>query len=157
MKVMPSTFSRSPDQTDSSEAFSIVAYDDAVHRDEVVALWRAESGDTSAHNEPNLAINRKLAVQDGLFFVAIKAGEVVGSIMAGYDGHRGWLYSLVVRPDRRHQGIGSALVREAEQALAVRGCMKINLQIVEGNAGVKPFYEALGYALEIRYSMGKRL
>jgi ribosomal protein S18 acetylase RimI-like enzyme len=82
---------------------------------------------------------------------------VAGTIMAGYDGHRGWLYSLAVAPEHRRRGIGSALVRHAEQELRKRGCLKINLQILEANAAVAAFYEALGYAVEPRVSLGKRL
>ncbi|WP_353566870.1 GNAT family acetyltransferase [Haloferula sargassicola] len=127
------------------------------HRGEVIALWRQVFGYEDAHHEPNLAIDRKLALDDGLFFVALCDGAVVGSIMAGYDGHRGWLYSLAVLPDFRHRSIGSELVAKAEEALARRGCMKINLQIVEGNEGVQAFYASLGYSTEVRISMGKRL
>lgn len=76
--------------------------------------------------------------------------------MSGYDGHRGWLYSLAVLPEHRHAGIGSALVLHAEKALLSRGCLKINLQVVESNSQVVTFYQALGYAVEPRVSMGKR-
>ena len=78
-------------------------------------------------------------------------------MLAGYDGHRGWLYSVAVHPAHRHKGIGSALVRHAEQALTARGCMKINLQIVGGNEAVTAFYATLGYMVEPRVSMGKRI
>ena len=130
---------------------------DSEHREEVIALWHDVFGYEAAHNEPNLAIDRKLALGDGLFFVALCDGAVVGSIMAGYDGHRGWLYSLAVLPGYRHRSIGSELVAKAEEALAGRGCMKINLQIVEGNEGVQAFCASLGYSTEVRVSMDKRL
>jgi GNAT superfamily N-acetyltransferase len=51
---------------------------------------------------------------------------MVGTAMAGYDGHRGWLYSAAVRGDHRRSGLGSSLVHHAERALAATGCMKIN-------------------------------
>ena len=82
---------------------------------------------------------------------------MAGTILAGYDGHRGWLYSVAVSPSHRKQGLGTALVNQAERALAERGCMKINLQIISGNGEVAAFYESLGYALEQRISMGKRI
>lgn len=135
----------------------IVIYDDSFHRPGTVALWQNIFGYEGAHNEPNLVIERKLAVDDGLFWVAADGDAVVGSIMAGYDGHRGWLYSLAVLPDCRGGGLGSVLVKTAEVALADRGCVKINLQIIESNAAVKAFYESLGYTVEPRVSMGKRL
>ena len=92
---------------------------------------------------------------DGLFFAAVDAHEVVGTVMAGYDGHRGWLYMVSVRPSHRKRGVGTLLVRHAERALAATGCLKINLQTIEGNAALIPFYEALGYRSEPRISMGR--
>ena len=75
--------------------------------------------------------------------------------MAGYDGHRGWLYSVAVDPDHRRAGIGKAMVRQAERALRDLGCNKINLQVRERNASVVAFYESLGYSLEPVLGMGR--
>jgi ribosomal protein S18 acetylase RimI-like enzyme len=130
---------------------------DALHRSQVVALWKSVFGYDTPHNDPGLAIDKKLEVNDGLLFVAVAGTTVVGTIMAGYDGHRGWLYSLAVAPAHRRQGIGSRLVCHAESALITKGCVKINLQILEDNASVAAFYAALGYALEKRISLGKRI
>jgi len=77
--------------------------------------------------------------------------------MAGYDGHRGWLYSLAVAASHRRQGIGSRLAAVAEEALTKKGCVKINLQILPGNESVAAFYESLGFSVEQRVSMGKRI
>lgn len=132
-------------------------FDDDAHREQVIALWQTVFGDASAHNSPALVIDTKLAALDGLFFVALLHDRVVGTVMAGYDGHRGWLYSVAVHPDHRQQGIGSQLVARAERTLTGRGCLKINLQILEDNAAVAAFYASLGYAVEPRVSMGKRL
>ena len=131
-------------------------YGDQAHRAEVIRLWENVFGYEAAHNSPSLAIDRKLAIQDGLFFVATQEGRVTGSVLAGYDGHRGWLYSVAVHPDYRHKGLGTALVHHAEAALTERGCVKINLQIADGNEEVSAFYASLGYATEKRISMGKR-
>lgn len=120
-------------------------YRDRQHRTQVVALWQQAFGYDTAHNVPTLAIDKKLAVNDGLFFVATDKKTVIGTILAGYDGHRGWLYSVAVHADYRRHGLGSSLVRHAEQALTALGCMKINLQITGGNDAVVGFYEALGY------------
>ena len=90
-------------------------------------------------------------------FVAMDGGAVVGTIICGYDGHRGWIYSLAVAPAHRRQGIGSRLVSHAEHALGRRGCTKINLQIMEGNESVAAFYSSLSYCVEKRVSMGKTL
>lgn len=77
--------------------------------------------------------------------------------MGGYDGHRGWVYSLAVGEARRHTGIGSALVERIEDALKALGCLKVNLQVVGSNSNVVDFYKRLGFSVEDRISMGKRL
>ena len=135
----------------------IEAYDDRRHRDDVVALWQAVFGYDAPHNAPALVIDRKLAAGDGLFFVACREAGLVGTILAGYDGHRGWLYSVAVDPQHRQARIGTALVQHAEQALTARGCVKINLQIIGGNRQVTDFYRSLGYEVEDRISMGRRV
>lgn len=138
-------------------SIAITPYTDALHRSQVVALWKSVFGYDTPHNDPGLSIDKKLEVNDGLLFVAVADTTVVGTIMAGYDGHRGWLYSLAVAPSHRGRGLGSRLVSHAEGELISRGCMKINLQILEGNASVAAFYTALGYAVEKRVSLGKRI
>ncbi|MPR03175.1 GNAT family acetyltransferase [Pseudomonas sp. MAFF 212408] len=140
-----------------SSRHPIGPYRDRQHRAQVVALWQEAFGYDTAHNLPSLAIDKKLAVNDGLFFVAIDKKAVIGTVLAGYDGHRGWLYSVAVHADYRRHGLGASLVRHAEQALTALGCMKINLQITGGNDAVVGFYEALGYAVEPRISMGKKI
>lgn len=139
-----------------SSAITIAVYDNATQRQQIIDLWNSVFGYDTPHNEPSLALDQKRAVEDDLLFVALKADQVVGTIMAGYDGHRGWLYSVAVLPEHRQEGIGSALVRYAERELVSRGCLKINLQVVESNSEVVAFYESLGYQVEPRVSMGKR-
>ncbi|MDF3163772.1 GNAT family acetyltransferase [Pseudomonas proteolytica] len=140
-----------------SSRHPIGPYRDRLHRAQVATLWQAAFGYDTAHNRPELAIDKKLAVDDGLFFVATDKTAVIGTLMAGYDGHRGWLYSVAVHPDYRRQGLGASLVRHGEQALIALGCLKINLQITSGNEAVVGFYEALGYGVEPRISMGKKI
>ena len=123
----------------------------------VIALWAAVFPDDPPRNEPGLLLDRKLAQKDGLVFVAHDDGEVVGAVVAGYDGVRGWIYHLAADPARRGEGIGAALVRAAEAELASRGCPKVNLQVRDTNAGVVGFYEALGYSVDPATSMGRRL
>ena len=135
----------------------IANYSNNHHRHAVIALWETVFGYETAHNTPSLAIDKKLAVADELFFVALRDEGVIGTVMGGYDGHRGWLYSVAVHPAHRREGLGAKLVRHAENALIARGCMKINLQIVSANASVAAFYEALGYSIEPRISMGKKI
>lgn len=132
-------------------------FEEAKHRDETIALWRRVFNYTSPHNEPEFVLDKKRAAGDGLLFVAEAEGRIVGIIMAGYDGHRGWLYALAVSPECRGRGIGSRLVRHAEAQLRKKGCPKINLQIMDGNEGVAAFYRKLGYEIEPRISMGKKI
>jgi ribosomal protein S18 acetylase RimI-like enzyme len=124
----------------------------------VVALWeRCFEGHLTGHNEPRGAIARKTAFQPDLFFVAKLDGDIVGTTMAGYDGHRGWMYSVAVDPTARRDGIGRALLQHAERALVSLGCQKINLQVRESNADVIAFYQRCGYAIDPVLSMGKRV
>ena len=123
----------------------------------VIALWSLVLPDSAPHNDPATAIRRKRTVNDDLFFVAVVEERVVGTAMGGYDGHRGWIYSVAVHPDCRHQGIGSALLHSVEEALIQRGCPKVNLQVRASNTQVIAFYTSLGYAVEERVSLGKLL
>lgn len=129
--------------------------------DAIVALWRTvfpEYGDPSKpHRSPSAAVARKLEFGDGLFWLAEREGRVVGTAMAGYDGHRGWLYSVGVHPDARGAGIARSLVDEAERALAALGCPKINLQVYEGSEAAKAFWRSVGYGEDRVVSFGKRL
>jgi ribosomal protein S18 acetylase RimI-like enzyme len=136
---------------------SIIPYADRAHRDHVITLWDAVFHYDAPHNRPSTVIDKKMLAEDELFFVAVIDESVVGTVMAGYDGHRGWIYSLAVSPSVRRQGIGSSLMSAAEGALRDMGCMKINLQILAGNEEVTAFYSALGYLVEQRVSMGKQI
>ncbi len=121
----------------------------------VVSLWREVFPDAPAHNVPEEDILRKLEVQPELFLVALDEGELVGSAVAGYDGHRGWVYYLAVKPDHTRKGIGSALMERVEQELKKLGCPKLNIQVRESNKQVVSFYRKLGFEVEELISMGK--
>jgi ribosomal protein S18 acetylase RimI-like enzyme len=122
----------------------------------VVALWRA-CDLTRPWNDPHRDIARKLEVQRELFLVAEDDDGIAGTVMAGYEGHRGWINYLAVSPDRRGAGIGRALMAEAERLLAERGCPKISLLVREGNDAALGFYAALGFARDAAIPLGKRL
>ncbi len=122
----------------------------------VIRLWeRCEL--TRPWNDPHRDIRRKLAVRPDLFLVGAISGEVVGSVMVGYDGHRGWINYLAVDPDYRKRGLGRLLMAEAELRLLREGCPKVNLQVRATNPEVVAFYRGLGYQVEERISLGKRL
>jgi ribosomal protein S18 acetylase RimI-like enzyme len=122
----------------------------------VVALWR-RCGLTRSWNDPAKDIRRKIAEQPGLFGVMVDGEEVIGTVMAGYEGHRGWINYLAVDPSRQQQGLGRQLMDWSEASLRERGCPKINLQVRRGNEAVLAFYAALGYADDDVVSLGKRL
>ena len=122
----------------------------------VIAVWE-RSGITRPWNDPGRDIDRKLAIDPDGFLVAEHDGVVVGTVMAGYDGHRGWINYLAVDPDAQRLGVGRALMAAAESLLGERGCPKINLQIRTSNREAIAFYESIGYALDDVVSMGRRL
>ena len=121
-----------------------------------VALWQA-CGLTRPWNDPHRDIERKLQQEPELFIVAEHNGQLMGSVMAGYDGHRGWIYYLSVLPQYQSQGLGKSLVLQAEQRLRSRGCPKIQLMIRHENSGVQDFYRTLGYEQAEVVVLGKRL
>ena len=135
---------------------TIRQYEDATDRDQVVVLWRNVFGYETAHNEPNLAISKKIATNDGLFFVAVENTEVVGTIMSGYDGHRGWLYSVAVDPNNRLSGLGSSLVHHAEKALAELGCRGCTEFCVNGLMAGNRRTSRTGYDLKHKESSTQR-
>jgi ribosomal protein S18 acetylase RimI-like enzyme len=126
-------------------------------REAVVALWRDVFGYEEARNRPDKVLADKLAVDDGLMFVAMDDAGLAGTLLAGYDGHRGWFYRVAVAPRARRQGFGRALVKTAEAVLHARGCAKINVQLQVHNEAAVSFWKRLGYDVEPRISMGKDL
>lgn len=124
-------------------------------RDGVIALWREVFPDAPPHNQPAADIERKLAVEPDLFFVAEEEGLIIGTAMCGYDGHRGWVYYVAVAPRHRRRGVGTALMSSVERSLAALGCPKINLQVRAPDLQAVSFYESLGYTVENRISMGR--
>jgi ribosomal protein S18 acetylase RimI-like enzyme len=129
--------------------------------DDVLALWREAFPEYAApgkpQRDPRLSIRNKLAMQPELFFVGVIDGRVAGTVLAGYDGHRGWMYSLAVAEARRGRGYGRALVAHAEAALSQLGCPKLNLQILANKPELRAFYAKLGYHADEVVSLGKQL
>jgi ribosomal protein S18 acetylase RimI-like enzyme len=123
---------------------------------QVVALWRA-CGLTRPWNDPHKDIARKLQVQRELFLVAEEGGAIVASVMAGYEGHRGWVNYLAVDAAHRRGGLGARLMRHVEDLLLARGCPKLSLLVRTNNADVLAFYRTLGYAQDDAIPLGKRL
>ena len=125
----------------------------AKDREKLIALWQQVFPEDPPHNEPSAVLDAKLAVDD-LIFVAEDKGDIIGACMAGYDGHRGWLYAVAVKPDHRRDGLGKELVTTTIRAMQELGCIKVNLQIRADNTAVAEFYKSLGFSVEDRMSMG---
>lgn len=124
--------------------------------DAVVALWR-RCGLTRPWNDPYKDIARKLQVQRELFLVGEQDGEVVAAVMAGYEGHRGWVNYLAVDTACRGRGVGRRLMEHVEALLLDRGCPKLSLLVRSSNEEVLRFYRALGYLQDEAVPLGKRL
>jgi len=124
--------------------------------DGVVDLWR-RCGLLRPWNAPRRDVARKLTMQRELFLVAVDGDVVLGSVMAGYDGHRGWVNYLAVDSEVRGRGIGRELMAQVERGLRVLGCPKVNLQVRATNAAAIGFYRRLGYLDDEVVSLGKRL
>ena len=121
----------------------------------VKALWEEVFPDDPPRDHAEVSVPAKAKEHPELFLLALEEGRVIGSVMAGYDGHRGWLYRVAVAKAHRHLGVGAALIHEAEKRLWALGCVKINLQVRGANQNVTAFYQSLGYVVEDRISMGK--
>ena len=122
----------------------------------VVELWR-RCDLTRPWNDPDRDIDRKLARDGDLFLVGTVEGAIVATVMAGYDGHRGWVNYLAVDPGPRGERHGATIMRAADERLIALGCPKINLQIRTSNLDAVRFYESLGYSPDDVVSMGRRL
>jgi len=122
----------------------------------VVELWQ-HCGLLRPWNDPRKDIQRKLTTQAELFLVGELEGRIVATVMAGYDGHRGWVNYLAVAAEHRNRGYGRLLMREIEERLSARGCPKLNMQVRAGNRDALAFYRKLGYVPDEAVSLGKRL
>jgi ribosomal protein S18 acetylase RimI-like enzyme len=136
-------------------SFEIVIYR-SEHKDAVIDLWRKCSL-IVGRNDPAEDIQKKIDFQPKLFFVALLNGRVIGSVMVGYEGHRGWLNYLAVLPDHQKRGYGRALVEKAVDELNKLGCLKVNLQVRRSNVSAVEFYRHLGFKDDDVVSLGKRL
>jgi len=122
----------------------------------VIDLWD-RCGLLRPWNNPVKDIGRKLNANPDWFLVAVVRNKIAGSIMIGYEGHRGWINYLAVEPSLRRQRIGRRLMEEAEMLLQKAGCPKINLQIRSTNSEAAGFYVSLGYVRDDVISLGKRI
>jgi ribosomal protein S18 acetylase RimI-like enzyme len=121
----------------------------------VIDLWR-RSGLIVSWNDPGADIDRKLQVQPELFLVGVETDMIVGTVMGGYDGHRGWVYYLAVAPEFRRRGYARLLLDRVSKLLRDMGCAKLNIMIRSTNQEVRAFYQRLGFTEEDVVCCGKR-
>jgi len=121
----------------------------------VVALWRA-CGLTRPWNDPEADFGLALETPTATVLVA-RGDGIDGSVMVGFDGHRGWVYYLAVSPDRRRAGLGRALMGAAEDWLRARGAPKIQIMVREDNAAALDFYQSLGLERQKVVTLGRFL
>ena len=122
----------------------------------IITLWE-KCGLVVPQNDPWRDIMRKMQVDPELLLVGEAKGQIIATVMAGYEGHRGWINYAAVHPEHRKQGHGRRMMLAAEEALVKLNCPKINLQVRSHNAPVIAFYRALGYETDDVISLGKRL
>ena len=123
---------------------------------QVIALWEA-CGLTRPWNNPQTDFERALVGPHSTVLVVRSDDRIVATIMAGEDGHRGWVYYLAVDPAQRGSGLGRAMMVAAEAWLHARGAPKIQFMVREDNEAIIAFYEALGYARQAVVTMGRFL
>lgn len=122
----------------------------------IITLWK-KCGLVVPQNDPWRDIMRKMQVDPELLLLGEVDGQIIATVMAGYEGHRGWINYAAVHPDHRKQGHGRRMMEAAEQALIKLNCPKINLQVRSSNQATVAFYRALGYEADDVISLGKRL
>ena len=122
----------------------------------LVSLWNMCKL-TVPWNNPYKDIARKLKVQAEYFLVGYLEDKLIASVMAGYDGHRGYINYFAVHPNFQARGYGKQLMDNIENGLRELGCPKINLQIREGDDKFSQYYQTLGFVEEKRINMGKRI
>ena len=133
-----------------------ISHLDISEADAAAALWE-HAGLVRSWNDPHADIAAAHACPTATILAARDGSRIVGTVMAGYDGHRGWLYYVAVAEDQRRSGLGRALVEAAEQWLAAQGARVIRLMVRGENEAVTGFYQALGYEDGEMIVMGKRL
>lgn len=108
-------------------------------------------------NNPARDIERKLKVDPDLFLVGTNENGIVATVMGGYEGHRGWINYLAVKPSEQRKGYGQSIMQVVELRIKDKGCPKINLQVRTTNEAVIVFYAAIGYGNDNVVGLGKCL
>ncbi|MHC5034832.1 MAG: GNAT family N-acetyltransferase [Planctomycetota bacterium] len=113
--------------------------------DEVAALWESAEGVGLSGSDSKQGVGAFLERNPGLSFVARAAGELVGAVMCGHDGRRGYVHHLAVAPTARRRGIGRALVDKCLAELRSIGIQRCHLLAFSTNLSGRHFWEAVGW------------
>lgn len=127
----------------SIESLKVIAFQEE-RRADLIRLW-TDCDLVRAWNDPDADINRALENPSSTILLLAEGDQTVGSVMCGYDGHRGWVYYLAASREHRGAGVGRQLMAAAEDWLRDRGCPKIELMVRDTNMATLGFYDALGY------------
>jgi ribosomal protein S18 acetylase RimI-like enzyme len=125
-------------------------------RASVVDLWEA-CGLTRPWNDAGADFDRAVGGPSSAILVARVEHAIAGSVMVGFDGHRGWVYYLAVAPGVRRQGLGRRLMEAAEDWLRARGAPKIQLMVRDENEEALAFYDSLGLRHQSVVTLGRFL
>jgi ribosomal protein S18 acetylase RimI-like enzyme len=113
---------------------------------QVESLWVSmEKGVNLGRSDTPEEIQKKIAHDPGLFLVAEENGQIIGTVIGGFDGRRGLIYHLAVSASFRGQGVGSGLMKEIESRLRARGCIRCYLLVTSDNNEAMRYYEKRGW------------
>ena len=138
-----------------AENLEIKSYQPSYATD-LINLWK-ECNMVAPNSNPQRDIYTKLSFQPNMLYVGLIDGKLVASVMIGYEGHRGWINFLVVKPEFQRKGIGRRMMGFAEEVLVQLGCPKIKLQVITSNKSAIAFYDIIGFEVDDVISLGKRL
>jgi ribosomal protein S18 acetylase RimI-like enzyme len=136
-------------------SFEIISYDPK-YQEDMIDLWK-KCNLIVPQNDPIEDIQKKLDFQPDLFLIALLDGQLIGSVMVGYEGHRGWLNYLAVLPEYQKRGYGRRLVKKAVEELRKLDCLKVNVQVRKSNPSAIGFHKHLGFKDDNVVSLGLRL
>lgn len=112
----------------------------------VVNIWeRIEKGVRIGMSDTPKEIEKKLLRDPDLFLVAESKGTLIGTVIGGFDGRRGYIYHLAISSEFRGKGIGSRLVSEVEMRLRAKGCIRCHLLVNNNNDEARSFYDSKGW------------
>jgi len=116
--------------------------------DEVVSVWK-ESGLRKSPGDSRDEIRIKIRRDPELFLVAEdNDGKIIGTLLGGWDGRRGWIHHLGVIPSHQRSGVATKLVKEVERRMKRKGVVKVNALVYESNDRSLKFFEKMGYELD---------